>query len=378
MIKFENIYKRYDERHVALEKINLHCEKGEITVLIGPSGCGKTTTMKLINRLINPTSGQVFIDDQDIAKVDPVHLRRNIGYVIQQIGLFPHMTIAENVAVVPKLLKWKQERIDKRVNELLNLVGLEPEKYLDRYPIELSGGQQQRIGVIRAMAAEQAIILMDEPFSALDPISREQLQDELIRLQQEIKKTIVFVTHDMDEALKIADKIVLMRDGSIIQKGSPEEILRHPANEFVVNFIGKNRLQQIQEIPTVGEVMIRKPVTVFPNRGLASSIKVMESKQVNSLVVVNVDNQLLGYVTIYDVLNHFSDETKTVRDIIQEFSDVISADTLLTEAVERIDKNDYSYIPVVKEDQTLLGLLTRGSIVGHLSDVYSTSRNEGI
>lgn len=201
VIKLEHVNKRYDDGFQALKDINLEFRQGNLNVLIGPSGCGKTTTMKLINRLIQPSSGTITIGGKNIAEIDPVTLRRSIGYVIQNIGLFPHMTIAANVAVVPKLLKWDSKRTEKRIDELLELVGLDPDTYRSRYPSELSGGQQQRIGVIRALAGEPDIILMDEPFSALDPISREQLQDELVRLQQELKKTIIFVTHDMDEAI---------------------------------------------------------------------------------------------------------------------------------------------------------------------------------
>src|SRR5690625_3121597 len=301
MIEFKNIYKQYNTGNVVLKDINLTCEDGEITVLIGPSGCGKTTTMKLINRLISPTKGSILIDGKDISKINPVELRRGIGYVIQHIGLFPHMSIAKNVSVVPNLLKWDKDRIDKRVDELLDMVGLDPEVYKNRHPSELSGGQQQRIGVIRALAAEPSIILMDEPFSALDPISREQLQEELNRLQKEIKKTIVFVTHDMDEALKIADKIVLMRDGQIIQAASPEEILRRPTNEFVKNFIGKKRLKEAKETPAVTEVMVKKPATILPTSGLAVAMKRMESRQVDSLVIVDDDDLIHGYISIYDV-----------------------------------------------------------------------------
>lgn len=370
MIKLENIIKRYNDGSEALKNINLHCEEGEITVLIGPSGCGKTTTLKLLNRLINPTSGKIYVNGKDTAEVNPVKLRREIGYVIQHIGLFPHMTISGNVAVVPKLLKWDKLRISQRVEELLNLVGLSPETYSGRYPSELSGGQQQRIGVIRALAAEPSIILMDEPFSALDPISREQLQDELVKLQKDIQKTIVFVTHDMDEALKIADKIVLMKDGEIVQQGSPEDILRHPANDFVENFIGQKRLRQVQDIPTVGEVMIKKPITTSPRRGLAEAMKLMENRQVDTLVVIDGDDHLEGYISIFDVLNEFKNEEKRVKDILRPFHHIVSPDSLFTEAIELLNENQSNYLPVVKDDNTLAGLITRGSIVGHMADVY--------
>lgn len=377
MIKLEGINKTYHDGFEALKNVNLTCDDGEITVLIGPSGCGKTTTLKLLNRLINPTKGTITIDGQDISKINPVKLRREIGYVIQHIGLFPHMTIAGNVSVVPKLLKWDKKRITQRVDELLNLVELSPETYRGRYPSELSGGQQQRIGVIRALAAEPSTILMDEPFSALDPISREQLQDELVRLQKEIKKSIVFVTHDMDEALKIADKIVLMKDGEVVQQGSPEEILRHPANEFVENFIGQKRLKRVQNIPTVDEVMIKKPVTISPQRGLAEAMKLMETKQVDTLVITEND-KLEGYISIFDVLNQFKDENKRVKDIIHPFEYIVGPDTLLTEAIETMNNNKQAYLPVVKNGDTLIGLITRGSIVGHMGDVYPASPVGGV
>ncbi|KKI90741.1 glycine/betaine ABC transporter ATP-binding protein [Bacillus sp. SA1-12] len=370
MIKLEHVQKKYSDGYIALKDINLECKEGEITVLIGPSGCGKSTTLKLLNRLINPTKGKIYIDGKDISNINPVKLRREIGYVIQHIGLFPHLTISENVAVVPHLLQWDNERIEKRVDELLDMVGLDPDTYRNRRPSELSGGQQQRVGVIRAMAAEPSIILMDEAFSALDPISREQLQDELIRLQKDIKKTIVFVTHDMDEALKIADKIVLMKDGEIVQEGTPENILRHPANDFVKNFIGKKRLQQVADIPIAEEVMNRKPATTFPSRGLAESVKMMERRQVDSLLVVNDQNELQGYITIYDVLNQFRNETKRVSDILQPFQHAISPNTLLTDVMQMIDENKLPYIPVVNDEKKLLGIVTRGSIVGFLSDIY--------
>src|SRR5690625_787660 len=375
MITLENVYKQYDDGFEAVKNINATFEDGEITVLIGPSGCGKTTTLRLLNRLINPSRGSVYIDGKDIAEINPVQLRRGIGYVIQHIGLFPHMTIASNVAVVPKLLKWDKQQIDNRVGELLDLVGLEPETYRTRYPSELSGGQQQRIGVIRALAAEPSIILMDEPFSALDPISREQLQDELIRLQKEIQKSIVFVTHDMDEALKIADKIILMKDGEIVQQGKPEELLRHPANDFVKDFIGQKRLESVQEIPAAKEVMIKRPVTIYPRRGLAEAMKLMENKQVDTLVVIDEDDQLKGYVSIYDVLHAYQDENKRVNDIYQPFEHTIGPETLLSEAIAIFNGSKTGYLPVITEENTLVGLITRGNIVGYLGEMYPSVGN---
>ena len=366
MIVFENVKKVYGNDFVALKNINAVCKAGEITALIGPSGCGKTSLMKLINRLNPLTSGKIYIDGKDISEIETVALRRSIGYVIQNVGLFPNMNIAKNVATVPNLLKWDKERIDRRVDELLEMVSLDPKTYRERFPSQLSGGQQQRIGVIRALAAEPSVILMDEPFRALDPISREQLQDELIRLQKEIKKTIVFVTHDMDEAIKIADNILLMRDGEIVQSGSPEEILRHPANDFVKEFIGKKRLSQVQDMATVEEVMVSNPRTVHPTRGLAQSMKMMEKNKVDSLLVVDDDNKLLGNITIYDVVNAFSDETLKVKDIMKPLNYSVTPDTLLPKAIQLMDDLKVPYIPVVNENAILVGLLTRGSVVGYV------------
>ncbi|WP_404409389.1 ABC transporter ATP-binding protein [Jeotgalibacillus malaysiensis] len=243
MIKFNNVSKTFDDGTEAIKDMNLHIKEGQLVALIGPSGCGKTTTMKMINRLISITSGTIEINGKETSNIKEVELRRNIGYVIQRIGLFPHMTIEENVGLIPKLKGKKKAEYDSRVDELLNLVGLNPEIYKKRYPLELSGGQQQRVGVVRALAGEPPIILMDEPFSALDPISREQLQDELKQLQATIKKTIVFVTHDMDEALKVADEIVVMKDGVIQQIATPNDLLENPANDFVRSFIGEERIQ---------------------------------------------------------------------------------------------------------------------------------------
>ena len=372
MITLENVNKVYDDGFRALQNVDLEFRQGDLNVLIGPSGCGKTTTMKLINRLIRPSSGAVKIAGKDIAGIDPVELRRSIGYVIQSIGLFPHMNIAANVAVVPKLLKWDAKKTERRVDELLDLVGLDPDTYRNRYPRELSGGQQQRIGVIRALAAEPDIILMDEPFSALDPISREQLQDELVRLNQELKKTIVFVTHDMDEAIKIADHIVLMKDGRIVQQGSPESILRHPADAFVSSFVGKKRLldQDAIEIPTVDDVMTSQPVTAYPSRRLAEAVKIMQSKRVDSLLVVDQWKKLRGTVTVYSVLEHYRDETKTLGELAKPFPHVLPSGAPLSEALRLMTEHQTPYVAVTDSDGRFHGMVTRGSVVKHLADVY--------
>lgn len=239
MIKFENVSKRYEDGTVAVNSLNLEIKQGEFFVFIGPSGCGKTTTLKMINRLIPLSDGTIFIDGKKINAYDIHELRWNIGYVLQQIALFPHMTIEQNITVVPEMKKWPKEKMKQRAYELMNMVGLDPENYADRKPNELSGGEQQRIGVIRALAADPEIILMDEPFSALDPISREKLQDDMIDLKRNLKKTTVFVTHDMQEALKLADRICMIKDGEIVQVGTPQELVTNPANDFVREFVGE-------------------------------------------------------------------------------------------------------------------------------------------
>lgn len=243
MIQFEQVSKRYTNEKYAVKKLNLEIKDGEFFVLIGPSGCGKTTTLKMINRLIELTEGTVRIGGKKISEYEIDELRWNIGYVLQQIALFPHMTIAENIAVVPELKNWSKDKIARRVDELLNMVGLDPNDYRHRKPSELSGGQQQRVGVLRALAADPEILLMDEPFSALDPFSREKLQDDLLEIQRKIKKTIVFVTHDMQEAMKLGDRICLMNEGEMVQVGTPQDLLTKPVNTFVRDFVGNSQLK---------------------------------------------------------------------------------------------------------------------------------------
>lgn len=369
MIRFENIVKTYENGRTVVDGLNLHIREGEILVLIGPSGCGKTTTMKMINRLVEPTKGKIFIKDEDISKLDPVQLRRNIGYVIQNIGLLPHMTIAENVALVPKLKKWDKDAYVARVNDLLRMVNLDPEVYGSRYPNELSGGQQQRIGVIRAMAADPPIILMDEPFSALDPISREQLQDELVRLQEVISKTIIFVTHDIDEALKIANRICIVKDGNIVQVDTPEKILRHPGNEFVKEFIGVNRLQKAEVLPSIQDIMV-KPVTARPSKGLAEAIVQMRKQKVDTLLIVDYKQKLLGKVSVWDIHNNFQKEEILLQDVQNPVIHKINVNQSLTEALQIISKHHIAYLPVISEENELVGVITRSSLVDVMAERF--------
>ena len=256
MIRFRGVSKTYpgSDRPV-VNDLSFEILEGEICVLVGPSGCGKTTTMRMVNRLIEPTEGEILIDGEPNTAMSGTQLRRKIGYAIQQIGLFPHRTIAENIATVPSLLSWDKQRIKTRVDELLELVGLDADEYRDRYPAELSGGQQQRVGVARAMAADPPIMLMDEPFGAVDPITRERLQDEFLNIQQNIKKTIVFVTHDIDEAIKIGDKIAILKQGGFLaQHDTPENILSSPNSEFVASFVGTDRILKRLSLVRVGDM----------------------------------------------------------------------------------------------------------------------------
>ena len=250
-VEFRDVTKRYAEQ-VAVDRLSFKVPAGKICILVGPSGSGKTTSLKMVNRLIEPTAGAILIDDHDILQEDPVQLRRRIGYVIQQVGLFPHQTIAENVATVPRLLGWAKPRIDARVTELLALVGLDPGRYAKRYPAQLSGGERQRAGVARALAAEPPVMLMDEPFGAVDPIVRDRLQGELLRIQRELGTTILFVTHDIEEAIRLGDRVAIMRDGKLVQYAPPGELLAHPANDFVAEFVGADRGLKLLELLTVG------------------------------------------------------------------------------------------------------------------------------
>jgi osmoprotectant transport system ATP-binding protein len=377
MIKFENVSKKYEDGFVALNSINLEINQGELVTLIGPSGCGKTTTMRMINRLTEPSTGKILIDGQDISGINPVELRRNIGYVIQQIGLFPHMTIEQNIGLVPKLKKWDPSKYSKRVDELLDLVGLDPSTFKHRFPSELSGGQQQRIGVIRALAAEPDIILMDEPFSALDPISREQLQDDIVSLQEEIQKTIVFVTHDMDEAIKIANRIAIMKDGEIVQLDTPDKILRRPANEFVKGFIGEERLNQgTPDIPSAKDLMHTKVVTSSPKRGLAEAFHFMKEKKVDSLFIIDKTKAYLGAVTLKALDENYKNENMTVSNIMQSNIKTLAADAVVTDVAEIFHGSDIGAIPVLEGDK-LVGVVTRSSMMRGLADwKHSTGGNE--
>lgn len=375
MIKFENVSKKYDNGPAAVKSLDFEIKSGELLVLIGPSGCGKTTTMKMINRIITHTEGKISIDGEDINKMDPVFLRRNIGYVIQQIGLFPHYTIEENISLIPKLKKWKEPETKERVDKLMKIVGLEPTIFAKRFPRELSGGQQQRVGVARALAANPDIILMDEPFGALDPITREQLQDELIRIQAEMHKTIVFVTHDMDEALKLGDRIAIMKDGELLQLDTPDQLLNHPAHGFVEEFIGKKRIYQNPDYISVTDIMRENPALTLPNKNLTVAINYMRQRKTDTLIVVDENGKLLGIMSSYE-LQAKKDQAQTIADIMQPVNIVLNNTATAKDALQMITKAAFGIIPVVDETKKVIGVVTRGSLLSFFADQWSEEGGE--
>lgn len=375
MIKFTNISKSFNKKTI-LADISLEIEKGDLVAVIGESGCGKTTLLKMINRLIKPGKGKIFIDGVDTEQIDVIELRRNIGYVIQQTGLFPHMTIRENIEIIPKAEKIDKAQIAENTLRLMNMVGLNPEEYLDRYPTELSGGQQQRVGVARAFATDPDIILMDEPFSALDPITRTDLQDELVELHSELKKTIVFVTHDMDEAIKIADKICIMKDGEIVQYDTPENILKNPENEFVSNFVGKNRIWASPEFIRVEDIMINKPITASRELSLRKCIDKMRLSKVDSILIIDTKTRKLeGFVKAADI-QKISDKTQPVGAVMStQFVTLQPMETII-DALKIVNEYQTSTVPVVDEKGVLMGLLTNSSLVTTLSEQYMDMEEE--
>lgn len=368
MIELKRVTKIYPgATQPAVDNVSLTVPEGEICVFIGPSGCGKTTLMRLINRLIPLTSGTISVNGQDIMGLDPIELRRNIGYAIQQVGLFPHMTVRDNIATVPKLLGWPRAKIDARVDELLGLVNLEPKSFRNRYPRQLSGGQAQRIGVARAMAANPTTMLMDEPFGAIDPINREVLQDEFLRIQEKLKKTIIFVTHDINEAIKMGQRIVLLKEGRLVQAGLPDELLNRPADEFVKSFVGADRILKRLNLLKVRDAMMANPVHC---RNEDASEKVLEEMIKNDLaflIVADREHKLLGYVNQYDLRGHKG----RVGDVARRLSLTVSPERNLKEALSQMLSYDLGILVVVGEDGRIQGVLnstTLSTLVGTTYD----------
>lgn len=317
-IRFDDVSKEFPGiRQPAVDHCSLEVKDGEFVVLLGPSGCGKTTLMKMVNRLYEPTSGTIHLDGKDVQQMNGTDLRRRIGYVIQQIGLFPHMTVAQNISVVPRLLGWDPARIHKRVDELLTLVDLSPAEYRHRYPAQLSGGQQQRVGVARALAGDPTLILMDEPFGAVDAITRSSLQEEMLRLQRQLHKTVLFVTHDVDEALRLADRIVIMQSGKVIQYATPLEILANPANQFVKQLMGGDDiLRQLGLVrietamqPISSTLQNQGQVTIDQGRSLRDALSILLRGDTNRLVVTDEGKQI-GQLTLDDIRTHAESAAK--------------------------------------------------------------------
>jgi osmoprotectant transport system ATP-binding protein len=310
MIEIRDLVKQYrGAARPAVDHLTLTVPDGCVCVLIGPSGCGKTTTMRMINRLVEPDAGSVHVGGRDVTHIDPVSLRRSIGYVIQQVGLFPHWTIADNIATVPKLLGWDEGRIATRVDELLELVGMEPATFRSRFPRELSGGQKQRVGVARALAADPPVMLMDEPFASLDPITRGRLQDEFLRILRSLRKTIVFVTHDIDEALKLGDHIAILRDGTLVQYDAPGAILARPADAFVESFVGTDRALKRMGLILVEAALevagpVAPPLSIPAQANLRDALVRMLESGVDSLVVTGANGAVLGVLTMSGIRKH--------------------------------------------------------------------------
>ncbi|MEA3314202.1 MAG: ABC transporter ATP-binding protein [Caldisericota bacterium] len=372
MIELKNVCKSYDGKNVVINNLSMTVEAGEFVVLVGESGCGKTTTMQMMNRLIKPTSGNIFINGKNIKTSNEIELRRNIGYVIQSIGLFPHRTIAQNIATVPMLCKKDKNETENRIRSLMEIVGLPPNEYAHRYPSELSGGQQQRAGVARALANEPEIILMDEPFSSLDPITREQLQNELLRICEELGNTIIFVTHDIDEAIKLGDKIAVLQDGKLAQFDTPEEILKNPANEYVAEFVGKNRLWKTPDMVNAEDVMNSNLVTINPNRSVAQAIEIMKTLDVTILCVANKLEtgkiKLLGLVGA-NRLRGITDHSIRMKSIMKSNIREIPHDMPLTEVMVIREKRNVKFSPVIDDKGYLIGIITNASILNVLNQI---------
>lgn len=357
MIQFEHVSKSYGKTPI-LKDLNFTIEDGQFVVLIGPSGCGKTTTMKMINRLLEPDTGSIRIDGKDTRSSDKVDLRRHIGYVIQQIGLFPNMTVAQNICVVPKLLKYEKSKCDEIVRDLLKMVNME--QSANKYPSELSGGQQQRIGVLRALAASPPIVLMDEPFSALDPMTRETLQDEVKNIQQKLNKTIVFVSHDMGEALKLADVIIFMEGGEVVQMASPEEMLEHPANERVSNFLGKHAPGS--PAPSKVESFMRTNVfSVQKNRGVLECAERMARGSVDTLLVTDEDGHYVGTVSIGDI-RHWGRDLTSIEPLIRQTARTAQVGDEAKDSFDYLLDSGANYVVVLNEDRTIAGIVTKTSV----------------
>jgi osmoprotectant transport system ATP-binding protein len=356
VITLDGVTKHYGPDFVAVEKLSLIIDDGEICVLVGPSGCGKTTTLRMINRLVEPSGGSILIDGTNVLQIDPVQLRRTIGYVIQQGGLFPHRRVADNVATVPRLLGWEKSRIDDRVSELLDLVGLDPAVYRRRFPHELSGGERQRVGVARALGGDPPVLLMDEPFGAVDPVTRQRLQQQLLELQQKVKKTIVFVTHDIDEATLLGDRIaVLSKGGHLEQYDTPSEVLGRPATPFVADFVGADRGVRRLAVMAIEAEYLFRPPEVDPDLTMVEARHSAAGADSRWAVVVDAGRHLRGWIDLDPR------RTGTVEENLLPFEVQVPLGTSLRAAFGEMLQHDVRWVPVMS-DEEYLGVITPNSI----------------
>ncbi|MEP7062900.1 MAG: ABC transporter ATP-binding protein [Betaproteobacteria bacterium] len=369
MIRLENVTKAFETAAgtvVAADRINMVVADGEICVLLGPSGCGKTTTLKMINRLVQPTSGKIYIDGKDTDQYDPVELRRTIGYVIQQIGLFPNMTVEENVCVVPKLLGWDPGKARARASELLATINLDPAIFLKRYPKELSGGQQQRVGVARALAADPPVLLMDEPFGAIDPINREVIQDEFLKMHRRLGKTVMFVSHDIDEAVKMADKVAIFRAGKLEQFDSPDNILAHPANTFIADFVGTDRTLKRLRLVKVADALQAASPRVCVDDGCEQAVAMMREHAQDFIVVVDAEGRPQGYAEL-DTLDGRSGPVAVHRVPLLA---TLRLDEDLRAAVSTMFMHDIRWLACVDAHGLFAGFITQRGITRMLGETY--------
>lgn len=367
MIELDSLTKQFHQKQgltTAVDHVDMTVSRGEMCVFLGPSGCGKTTTLKMINRLIEPTSGRVLIDGNDTRGIDKVELRRSLGYVIQQVGLFPNMTIKDNIMVVPKLLGWDKNRMHERACELMSMVALDPMRYLSRYPNELSGGQQQRIGVIRALAADPPLMLMDEPFGAIDPINRSAIQDEFLMMQRQLGKTVIMVSHDIDEALKLADKIAMFRDGRLVQFSTPDELLANPADDFVASFTGGDSTLKRLLLISAGDAAA-DPISISPDTSVAKAREVMDDSDRRHVVVTDNSGKAIGFVRRRDLRGVLED--RSVGDYCQPLAVTTTCDDNLRVLLSRMYEYNSSWVPVLNENEQFIGEVTQDSIAALLS-----------
>ncbi|QIE95864.1 osmoprotectant ABC transporter ATP-binding protein OsmV [Pantoea stewartii] len=368
MIKLENLTKTFSQKNgtlmKAVDNVSLEVPAGEMCVLLGPSGCGKTTTLKMINRLIPATSGRILINGEDTSTQDTTTLRRNIGYVIQQIGLFPNMTIEENITVVPRMLGWDKKQCRERATELMSMVALDPTKFLHRYPREMSGGQQQRIGVIRALAADPPVLLMDEPFGAVDPINRAVIQNEFLDMQRQLKKTVMLVSHDIDEALKLGDRIAVFGQGKIVQCASPDELLATPANDFVGSFVGQDRTLKRLLLVQAGDVTDQQPtITVKRSTPLMDAFSTMDDNDMRSITVVDDDGKPLGFVKRREARS----ASGRCEDILHTFRVTGKAEENLRVVLSKLYEHNTVWMPIVDEEGRYSGEISQDYIADYLS-----------